>query len=99
MLSHKRTHLLSIITLSALLLLAFTTVMAPEALSIPWGTVDGGGGGGCYSSSVGYSVCGTAGQPDSSQPVLQGGVFKLSSGFWAGPRLVRYRMFLPMVSR
>lgn len=47
--------------------------------SIPWYTVDGGGG---TSTGGVYSLSGTIGQPDAG--VLSGGTFTLTGGFWAG---------------
>ena len=94
----KRTFMFRLIALAAVLL-AFVGYLAPAALSLPWGTVDGGGGGGCYSSGTGLTVCGAAGQADASAQVLQSGNFKLNSGFWSGPYLVRYQIYAPVVRR
>lgn len=55
---------------------------APGNFSIPWHTVDGGGG-----SSTGslFRVTGTIGQPDASSVSHTGGVFRVTGGFWALP--------------
>jgi hypothetical protein len=64
------------VTLTGLLLL--TTVAArPAHFSIPWHTVDGGGG---TSATGRYSVSGTAGQPDAG--AFRGGATELFGGFW-----------------
>jgi hypothetical protein len=91
---------LSLLALCALLLLALSVSQAPAALSTPWWTVDGGGGGGgCYSNVSDLAQCGTAGQPDASHALLTAGSFSLHSGFWSGPRLVRFEIYLPFTRR
>lgn len=58
-------------------------VFAPAAsaqFSIPWYTIDSGGG---MSSGGGFTLYGTIGQPDAGQP-MSGGNFTLYPGFWAG---------------
>jgi len=57
--------------------------IAPAAsaqFSIPWYTIDSGGG---VSSGGGFTLSGTIGQPDAGQPMTGGG-FTLTPGFWAG---------------
>lgn len=48
--------------------------------SIPWHTIDGGGG---TSSGGSFSLSGTIGQHDAG-PVMSDGAFALTGGFWAG---------------
>ena len=48
-------------------------------LSIPWWTVDGGGG---TSKGGQFALSGTAGQPDAA--AMSGGPYTLGSGFWNG---------------
>ncbi|MEI7657571.1 MAG: GC-type dockerin domain-anchored protein [Phycisphaerae bacterium] len=55
-------------------------VVALEPLSIPWYTVDGGGG---LSSGGSFSLAGTIGQPDAGTP-MSGGSFSVRGGFWEG---------------
>ena len=56
-------------------------------------TVDGGGG---SSSGSGYTIAGTAGQPDAG--VLTGSSYTLTGGFWGGmPE--RSPIFVPVVRR
>ena len=65
---------------------------------LTWSTVDGGGG--ALSSGGGYSLGGTAGQPDAG--VLNGGGYTLGGGFWRGgtPAVVLYHyVYLPLVLR
>lgn len=50
-----------------------------QPFSIPWHTVDGGGG---TSTGGVYSVSGTIGQPDAGS-VLSDGNFTLTGGFWS----------------
>lgn len=63
------------------------------AFSLPWWTVDGGGG----SSQGGvYTLRGSAGQADASA-ASSGGVYSLRGGFWAGEW--PYRTYIPRLSR
>ncbi len=48
--------------------------------SISWWTIDGGGG---TSTGGAYTLSGTIGQPDASNP-MTGGAYTLTGGFWAG---------------
>ncbi|MBN2550265.1 MAG: hypothetical protein JXB15_13965 [Anaerolineales bacterium] len=92
---HKKLIILSAL---ALLLLAFTYTSLTSGYDLPWWTLEGGGGGGgCYQSGSGYALCGAAGQPDAGGG--SGGVYALESGFWVGPRLTRYRVLLPWVTK
>jgi hypothetical protein len=66
-----------------------------EGYKLSWWTVDGGGE--TFSTGAGYSLGGTAGQPDAG-PVMSGGDYQLTGGFWpggGGP----YRVYLPVVLR
>jgi hypothetical protein len=69
---------------------------APGSSSLPSWTVDGGGG---ESSGDGYTLAGTAGQPDAG--LLAGGGHVLGGGFWGGGMLtgVVYEAYLPLVLR
>lgn len=60
---------------------------------LAWYTVDGGG---IYSVGGGYTLAGTAGQPDAG--LLAGGAYTLYGGFWAG-MLAPYRLYLPLILR
>jgi len=53
--------------------------------SIPWHTIDGGGG---TSTGGVYRVSGTIGQPDAGGP-LTNGQFSVTGGFWALPQAVQ----------
>jgi len=53
--------------------------------SLPWHTIDGGGG---TSTGGVYRVSGTIGQPDAGGP-LTNGQFSVTGGFWALPQAVQ----------
>ena len=59
-----------------------------------WWTVDGGAT--TTSSGGGYTLGGTAGQPDAGK--LTGGDYSLAGGFWGGVS-VEYSVYLPLVMR
>ena len=89
---------LSWAALAACLLL----LLAPAALAqsdggydLTWSTVDGGGG--TFSTGEGYSLGGTAGQPDVG--VVAGGGYTLAGGLWRGGALAKYKVYLPLVVR
>ena len=61
---------------------------------LAWWTVDGGGQ--TFGSGGGYTLGGTAGQPDPG--LLTGGGYALGGGFWAGgAAAVTYGIYLPLV--
>lgn len=62
------------------ILLAFSAIYARGGYTLNWATVDGGGG--TFSTGDGYSLGGSAGQPDAGN--LSGGDYTLRSGFWTG---------------
>jgi hypothetical protein len=87
-----------IVFLVLTLLLALTAVAAASSqlasgFSIPWWTVDGGGG---VSQGGAYTLSGTTGQADAGN--ASGGTYSLSGGFWS-VTLVRFRNYLPVVRR
>jgi hypothetical protein len=65
------------LVLTIVLGLAAFAVLAPD-YSIPWYTIDGGGG---TSTGGVYSVSGTIGQPDAG--AMNGGNYSLVGGFWS----------------
>ena len=85
--------------LVCLLLLAAVSVLAQSGAGydLTWSTVDGGGG--TFSVGGGYSLGGTAGQPDAG--LLTGGAYSLAGGFWSGgvPAGGPYRVYLPVALR
>jgi hypothetical protein len=89
----QRLLLVSLITLF-LLITVSTGFAYVSGYSLPWWTVDGGGG---TSISAQYSLNGTIGQPDGG--MLSGGEYKLSGGFWADEQLTMGQLFLPIVTR
>jgi hypothetical protein len=85
-----------LLTLVALLLLAGVAVHAQVGggYELTWSTVDGGGA--TFSTSNGYSLGGTIGQPDAG--TMTGGEYTLAGGFWSGAA-AHYRIYLPLVLR
>ena len=94
---------LQVLLAACLLLLAAATAIPKEIVAqsgggydLSWSTIDGGGY--TFSSGGGYSLGGTAGQPDAD--LLTGGGYSLAGGFWPGAALAReYRVYLPLVVR
>jgi len=70
---------------AALALAASAMIAHAQIYSIPWHTVDGGGG---TSTGGVYRVSGTIGQPDAGPPAHAGG-YTLIGGFWVLPQLVQ----------
>lgn len=62
------------------------------AFSIPWWTVDSGGGG---SQGGPYGINGGIGQPDAT--VSSGGNYTLSGGFWS--QSMEMRLYLPLIRK
>jgi len=92
----KRLALIVTVAL-CLILVTSLTLAAVDAFTLPWWTVDGGGG---TSTGGGYSLHATMGQPDAG--LLQGGNFTLAGGYLGGaaapqPNLIY--LFLPLVVR
>ncbi len=59
--------------------LVFSRAALAGSFSVPWYTIDGGGG---TSTGIVYSVSGTIGQPDAG--TLSGSTFTIKGGFWPG---------------
>ena len=78
--------------------IASAIIAAPAALSIPWWTVDAGGG---TSRGGPFALSGTAGQADAAR--MTGGSYSLHGGFWNPERGaisgVTYQNFLPLTRR
>lgn len=66
-----------------------------QAFSLVWWTVDGGGG--AASAGSGFTLGGTAGQPDAG--TMANSTYTLRGGFWTGggPAAVGYGVYLPAV--
>ncbi len=77
----------ALFTVSAVALL--TTPGAPaDSFALDWWTVDGGGA--MFSTGGAFELSGTIGQPDAQpQPVMAGGSFTLTGGFWSLPAPLR----------
>lgn len=69
---------------TTIFLFALGTAALAAPFSIPWSTVDGGGG---TSTSSRFSLSGTAGQPDAGY--MQGTRFAISGGFWSAWQAVQ----------
>ena len=69
--------------------------IADGGYDLSWWTVDGGGGT-LSDASSGYTLSGTAGQPDAATWQDQG--YSLAGGFWGGA-VVEYLVYLPLVLR
>jgi hypothetical protein len=64
---------------------------------LSWWSVDAGGE--TFSTGDGYTLGGTAGQPDAN--VLHGGAYTLAGGFWGGGETIGEprEVYLPLVMR
>ena len=84
-----------LVVVGGLLLLAVVPVLAAVTYDLSWWTVDGGGA--TFSTSGGYALGGTIGQPDAW--VLAGGGYTLGGGFWGGAAAggVQYHVYMPLV--
>jgi len=84
---------------ACLLLLAAVPVLAQSGAGydLSWNTVNGGGG--TFSTGEGFSLGGTAGQPDAG--LVTGGAYTLAGGFWPGGAVAvpEYHIYLPLVAR
>jgi hypothetical protein len=85
-----------ILAMGALLALG-AVVLAQGGYDLSWWTTDGGGA--TFSTGGGYTLGGTAGQPDAG--LLSGGGYTLAGGFWRGGAVVGtvYPVYLPLVLR
>jgi hypothetical protein len=90
-----------LLALGCLLLIAVPLATAQPAdegsFSLAWWTVDAGGTTG--STGGGYTLGGSAGQPDAG--LLTGGGYTLGGGFWRGGALAppEHPIYLPVVLR
>lgn len=83
---------------ACLVLLLAPAVLAQSGggFDLAWSTVDGGGA--MSSVGGGYSLSGTAGQPDAGW--ISGGVYAVSGGFWGGIASASGApLYLPLVLR
>ncbi len=91
------TKRLAILILTGLLLLGAVWVVsaAPDAFSIPWWRVAGGGG---TSDGGNYTLSGTAGQAEAGG-TMRGSGYTLAGGFWGAGMEPMYIVYLPLVLR
>lgn len=65
------------------IVLLTATMARTQSFELSWNTIDGGGS--TLSTGSNLSLGGTIGQPDAqSAPVMSGGSFQLTGGFWPG---------------
>jgi hypothetical protein len=88
------------IVLGACCLLLATVALASAqsdgGYDLAWWTVDSGGA--TFSHGGGYTLGGTAGQPDPG--LLTGSGYALGGGFWGGgAAATQYEIYLPLVLR
>lgn len=92
--NHKRKLLTLLAALGLLFLLATAVLSAPGALfDAGFWTVDGGGG---NATGGPYTLSGTIAQPDAG-PLLAGGGFEISGGYWGTAAPATRKIFLPTV--
>lgn len=83
--------------LAFLLLGSVALAQSGGGYDLSWSTIDGGGG--TWSTGGGYSLGGTAGQPDAG--LMKGGDYTLGGGLWGGgvPAAAGHEAYLPVVLR
>jgi hypothetical protein len=81
--------------MALLLPVSFAQAQTGGGYDLTWWTVDGGGG---TLQGGGYTLMGTAGQPDPA-PALTGGDYTLVGGFWPGASSPHVFVYLPLVLR
>ena len=89
-------RLLIVLGLALLLAGAAGLASAQSGYRVSWWTVDGAGG--RLSSMGGYSLMGTAGQPDAGRP-LTSASYSVTGGFWSGAIPTITHVYLPVVLR
>ena len=90
----KRVRFMQVSVLFLLLLLSVAALAHAQTgggYDLTWSSVDGGGW--MFSASGGYSLGGTAGQPDAG--VMNNGGYSLVGGFWSGA-IAQYKIYLPV---
>ena len=86
---------LAILLIVALVLLApVVMALAIDSYDLSWWTADSGGGNDI--TVGGYTLGGSAGQPDAG--VLMGGGYSLTGGFWSATQ-TGYKVYLPLALR
>lgn len=98
----RRTLLLTLLGLLLLGVASQARDVHPAAASngytLSWWTVDGGGDMDLGTTGGGYSLSGSAGQPDAG--FLGNGTYTLGTGFWCGGEVemvLGYGVYLPLV--
>ena len=88
----RRTRLLILTGLLALILVASAVLASPAAVELSRYVIGGGGG---YSQAAPYELNGTIGQPVVGTQVSS--PYELCSGFWCG--MGEYKIFMPTIMR
>ena len=92
-----RRNAVVVLAVFALCLLASVLVAAPgtpaDSFSIPWWTVDSGGG---ASQGGPYALSGSIGQADAGSAA--GGNYILTGGFWSGA-FQDFSIYLPVITK
>ena len=91
----RRMISLALALVVGLLLVSAVWAQTGGGYDLTWHTVDGGGG---TVSGGGYTLMGTAGQPDAGD-ALTGSGYTLVGGFWPGVRVAGHNIYLPLVLR
>ena len=87
------TRLLLLVSMLGLIAVAASAQSGVTGYDLSWWTVDGGGG---TTTSNGYTLNGTIGQPDADTLTDNG--YTLAGGFWGGVA-TEYAVYLPVVVR
>ncbi len=90
----RKALIVTLVLVAGLLVVGVAYAQTGGGYDLTWWTVDGGGG---TASGGGYTLMGTAGQPDAA-PAISGGGYTLYSGFWPGAE-AEYKIYLPLVLR
>jgi hypothetical protein len=100
MMNIRRTISLALALMAGLLVVSAVWAQTGGGYDLTWHTVDGGGG---TVSGGGYTLMGTAGQPDAGA-ALTGSGYTLVGGFWwprtgGAPPPGQHDIYLPLVLR
>jgi len=89
-------RMMIIVGMALVILAPLALALASSGYDLSWWTADSGGG---SSTGGGYTLSGTAGQPDAG--LLESGSYSLAGGFWGGAAVVvpERRLYLPIVRR
>ena len=72
---------------------------AVDVYTIPWYTIDSGGGAISQGTSAGgdsYTLSGAIGQPDAQATPMAGGVYAVTGGYWQ-KNMSDWRVYVPLI--